>query len=156
MVVAQYVTDALDGAVGRLRNTGLIKWGCFMDHFLDFVFAGSITIAFSLMAPAGMGWLFMALLLTSLAMMTVSFLSFAATNKFRIAFFGVGPTEIRIGYVALNTLVFFSGTGIFSWGVPAVLGAHVIALVIVAHGVQRTLWRLDMAARNAAQSGSDG
>ena len=36
--------------------------------------------------------------------MAVSFLSFAATNQFQIAYYGIGPTEIRIGYVALNTL----------------------------------------------------
>lgn len=151
MVIAQYVTDALDGAVGRLRDTGLVKWGFFMDHFLDTVFAGSIVIAFSLMAPAGMGLWFMALLLVTIAMMVVSFLSFAATNRFRIAFFGVGPTEIRIGYVALNTLVYFVGTGIFSWGVPVLLAANVIALVVVAHGVQKNLWDLDMAAKAAQQ-----
>ena len=148
MVVAQYVTDAFDGAVGRLRQTGLVKWGFFMDHFLDFLFAGSIIIAFSFMAPAGMGWAFMGLLLTSLAMMAVSFLSFAATNQFRIAFFGVGPTEIRIGYLAINTVVYFAGTGIFSWSVPALLAGHDVALALVVHGVQKTLWRLDMDARD--------
>jgi phosphatidylglycerophosphate synthase len=37
-IVLQHVTDMLDGAVGRARNTGLIKWGFYMDHFLDYVF----------------------------------------------------------------------------------------------------------------------
>ena len=29
------ITDALDGAVGRYRNTGAVKWGYFMDHTMD-------------------------------------------------------------------------------------------------------------------------
>ena len=37
-IFLQYVTDMLDGAVGRMRNTGLIKWGFYMDHFLDYIF----------------------------------------------------------------------------------------------------------------------
>ena len=37
-IVLQYLTDLFDGAVGRSRNTGLVKWGFYMDHFLDFVF----------------------------------------------------------------------------------------------------------------------
>jgi len=36
MIVFQYLTDLLDGEIGRRRNTGLIKWGFYMDHFLDF------------------------------------------------------------------------------------------------------------------------
>src|SRR5688572_16316355 len=34
MIVLQYITDLFDGAVGRLRGTGLVRWGFFMDHFL--------------------------------------------------------------------------------------------------------------------------
>src|ERR1700679_2697039 len=33
-ILMQYITDMLDGEVGRSRNTGLIKWGFYMDHFL--------------------------------------------------------------------------------------------------------------------------
>ena len=38
MIVFQYITGLFDGAVGRYRNTGLVKWGFFMDHFLDYIF----------------------------------------------------------------------------------------------------------------------
>ena len=63
---------------------------------------------------------------------------------------------VRLGYVALNTLVFFTGTDIFWWGVPAVLAAHVTALVAVARGVQKNLGRLDMDARDAAEASIGG
>ena len=41
-IVLQYLSDVLDGAVGRYRDTGLVKWGFYMDHFLDFLFLLSI------------------------------------------------------------------------------------------------------------------
>ena len=31
-------TDSFDGALGRRRDTGIPKWGYYMDHLLDFVF----------------------------------------------------------------------------------------------------------------------
>lgn len=38
LIIMQYLTDLLDGAIGRARNTGLILWGFFMDHFLTMSF----------------------------------------------------------------------------------------------------------------------
>jgi phosphatidylglycerophosphate synthase len=32
VIVFQYITDLLDGEIGRKRNTGLIKWGFYMDQ----------------------------------------------------------------------------------------------------------------------------
>ncbi|MDH4147416.1 MAG: hypothetical protein OEY23_19840 [Acidimicrobiia bacterium] len=91
MVIGQYVTDLFDGKIGRDRGTGLVKWGFFMDHFLDLVFAGCTVIAYGLLASPGTELWFGFLLLCSAAMMAVSFLAFAATNEFHIAFFGIGP-----------------------------------------------------------------
>ena len=38
LIVLQYATDAIDGKVGKLRGDGLIRWGYYMDHFLDYAF----------------------------------------------------------------------------------------------------------------------
>ena len=47
MVFMQWFTDCFDGAIGRARNEGLIKWGFYMDHFLDFVFMCSVFTGWS-------------------------------------------------------------------------------------------------------------
>lgn len=143
MVFGQWFTDSFDGSLGKYRQQGLIKWGFFMDHFLDLIFAGSIVIAYSLIAPPGMALAFNLLLLATTVMMGLSFLSFAATNQFQIAFLGVGPTEIRIAYIAINTVLFFTGTGLFSWAVPLALVGHVAAIAFIAWRTQLHLWRLD-------------
>jgi len=144
LVFLQWLTDSLDGSLGKYRRQGLVKWGFFMDHLLDLVFAGSLVIAYSFMVEVW--WLrlcFMALLLVTCATMAVSFLSFAATNKFQIAYYGIGPTEIRIGYIALNTIVYLVGTAVFSWGVPVVLALNVMALLVLTTQTSRNLWRID-------------
>ena len=54
MVVGQWLTDSFDGSLGKYRKQGLVKWGFFMDHLLDLVFAGSIVIGYWFLAkPAG-------------------------------------------------------------------------------------------------------
>lgn len=144
MVVLQWLTDSLDGSLGRHRKQGLVKWGFFADHLLDLIFAGSVVIAYSFLVEARwLQFLFMVLLLVTCATMATSFLSFAATNRFQIAYYGLGPTEIRIGYVALNTLVAFAGTAIFSWGVPLVVLVNVLALGVLVNQTSRTLWAID-------------
>ena len=50
-IALQYLTDLFDGAVGRSRNTGLVKWGFYMDHFLDYVFQCGLIIGYALIAP---------------------------------------------------------------------------------------------------------
>ena len=146
MVFGQWLTDSLDGSLGRTRGEGLVKWGFFMDHFLDTIFAGSMVIGYSFLAPGGTGFLFSMLLLVTMAMMALSFLSFAATNQFQIAHHGIGPTEIRIGYIALNTFVFFVGNGVFWWGLPVVLILNIVVLAGLAWRTQRDLWYIDKAA----------
>lgn len=115
-----------------------------MDHLLDLVFAGSMVIAYSFLVDAWwLELLFLTLLLITCATMAVSFLSFAATNRFQIAYYGIGPTEIRIGYIALNTFVSIIGTTIFSWGVPVVVALNALAFVILAARTSKELWRID-------------
>src|SRR5262245_17890441 len=41
-IAAQYLTDALDGKIGKLRNDGFVRWGHYMDHLLDYVFMAAI------------------------------------------------------------------------------------------------------------------
>ncbi len=144
MVFLQWLTDSLDGSLGKYRKQGLVKWGFFADHLLDFVFAGSIVIAYSFLVDVWwLQLLFMILLLITGATMAVSFLSFAATNQFQVAYYGIGPTEVRISYIALNTFVTIAGIAIFSWGVPFIVALNCVALLILAGQTSKKLWQLD-------------
>ena len=87
-VVLQYLTDLFDGAVGRARSTGLVKWGFYMDHFLDFIFQCALIFDYALISPPELNleWWFFAILTITSGYMVNSFLSFAATNEFEIYF----------------------------------------------------------------------
>ena len=144
MVAGQWLTDSFDGSLGKYRKQGLVKWGFYMDHLLDFVFQGSLVIAYSFLVEADwLIFLFLLLLLISSSTMAVSFLSFAATNQFQIAYYGIGPTEIRIGYIILNTFVFFVGTAVFSWGVPVIVALNTVAFVVLATQASKNIWQID-------------
>lgn len=150
MIVCQYLTDLFDGAVGRLRGTGLVKWGFFMDHFLDYIFLSALIMAYAMVAPPGYDLWFLGLLALTGAHMVHSFLSFAATNEFRIAFFGIGPTEMRLVFIAINAFIILTGARTYAITLPAVTAVVLIALVVSVVHTQRRLWILDMAAKAAA------
>lgn len=152
MIAAQYFTDLLDGAVGRTRDTGLVKWGFFMDHLLDFLFLNTLVIGYAIIAPAGMHYWFMAVMLLSGGLMVNSFLTFAATNQFEIYFNGFGPTEFRVLLIAANTLVSMTGTAHFAWTVPTVTVMFALGLAALTWRNHRLLWATDMDEKAAREN----
>ncbi|MEO7995999.1 MAG: CDP-alcohol phosphatidyltransferase family protein [Gemmatimonadaceae bacterium] len=151
MIVFQYLTDLFDGAVGRYRNTGLIKWGFFMDHFLDFIFLCAMITAYHTVAPPGLDMWFVLLLGLTGAHMTHSFLAFAATNEFRIAYNGVGPTEMRLAFIGINAFIIFTWPNYYHYTLPALTVAVLTGLIFVVVNTQRQLWHIDMEAKRAAE-----
>ena len=49
MLFMQWFTDSFDGSLGRYRDTGIPKWGFFMDHFLDFIFMSAIFLGYAIL-----------------------------------------------------------------------------------------------------------
>jgi len=143
-IVAQYITDLLDGAIGRSRNTGLVKWGYYMDHFLDYVFLCAMLIGYSLLIPNHLRYVMFFVMAVFCGFMVNSFLQFAATNKFRIAYWGIGPTEMRIGFILINTLIIYVNQSFYVRAVPYVLGFATFGLFFTAFNTQRQLWFMDM------------
>jgi len=151
MVVFQYITDLFDGAVGRRRNTGLVKWGFYMDHFLDYVFLACLITGYSIISPPGLEFYFMMILLATGGFMVNSFLSFAATNQFEIYFFGIGPTEIRIVFIIINTSIIYLGTKYFYQGVPIYTVIVIISLAYMVFRSHKVLWAIDMKNKRDAE-----
>src|SRR3989338_10868377 len=149
MIVMQYLTDAFDGAVGRLRNTGLIKWGYYMDHFLDYVFLCSILIGYSFVFKFNdeFNSLFFVLAIFG-AFMVNSYLSFASTNEFKIEYLHIGPTEIRLLFIFINTMVVAFGSTHLRWSLPWVLIFSLFGLCYVVYETQKYIWKKDMEEKN--------
>lgn len=135
-ILGQYVTDMLDGAIGRLRNTGLIKWGFYMDHFLDFVFLSSIVIGYSFLLPSSYLLLSMLCLTLSAGFMVHTLMDFAITNHFKISVGFFGVSEARISVILLNVTLIVFGKGLLIGAFPFVVGALFIALCVMVYKSQ--------------------
>ncbi len=144
MIFFQYVTDLFDGAVGRYRNTGLIKWGYYMDHFLDYVFLCSILIGYALILPGEFDYRIFWILVLFGAFMVNSYLSFAATNRFRITYLKIGPTEVRLIFIIINTLLIMFGKTYMVRALPYVFIASALGLTYVVYRTQKEIWDIDM------------
>lgn len=144
MVVLQYLTDLFDGELGRRRNTGLVKWGFYMDHFLDYIFLCSLVFVGYMISPRGLEIWYFALVVILGAYMVNSFLSFGATNEFQIYHYGIGPTEMRVVFILINTFIIFFGTNTFSILLPIVVLLCLVGLIINTYQIQKRLWLFDM------------
>ncbi len=147
MIFLQYITDLLDGAIGRARDTGLIKWGFYMDHLLDYLFLLSILIGYSFLVNDHFKFMLFFVMALFGAFMVNSFLQFAATNEFRISYLGVGPTEVRILFIGINTLLIFFGKTYLARALPIVLILSAFGLFVTVFRTQKDLWKIDMDAK---------
>jgi archaetidylinositol phosphate synthase len=151
MIVLQYLTDLFDGELGRQRNTGLVKWGFYMDHFLDYIFLCSLVFVGYMISPAGLEIWYFALVVILGGYMVNSFLFFGATNEFQIYYYGFGPTETRVVFILINTFIIFFGTGSFNMLLPATVILCLIGLIMNSWQIQKKLWRHDMQAKHMNQ-----
>lgn len=152
MILLQYLTDLVDGAIGRLRNTGLVRWGYFMDHFLDYVFLTCLLIGYSFVLAEAEKDLLFFVLATFGAFMVNSFLMFSATNKFQISYFKIGPTELRLIFILVNSALAIFGTTKMGGALPYVLSASFLGLCVLVYKTQDELWKEDMKAKKSGNS----
>jgi hypothetical protein len=143
MIALQWVTDFFDGKVGKHRGTGLVKWGFYMDHLLDYVFLCAVVGAYAFVLPAASHTHLLLVLAVFGGFMVNSFLSFAATGRFHISHGKLGPTEFRLALVLINSLVVFYGTRRMAKALPYVAACGFVALCVLAYRTQRELWLRD-------------
>jgi phosphatidylglycerophosphate synthase len=144
MLFLQWLTDSLDGALGKYRDFGIPKWGYYMDHLLDYGFMSAALGGYAILFDGRERTLWLVLIPVFGGFMVNSYLSFAATSEFKITFMGTGPTESRLALVILNTCIIAFGTGFVETALPwapYVLGS---ALIIIVYRTQRHIWQVDM------------
>ena len=151
MLFLQWFTDSFDGALGRYRDTGIPKWGYHMDHFLDFVFMCAVLIGYALLFEDRSRILFLMLVPVYGSLMVNSYLSFAATNEFKITFLGLGPTEVRLLLILLNTALILFGTIFVRVALPYAFATGLIVVIVVVYRTQKYVWRIDMEDKRARQ-----
>jgi phosphatidylglycerophosphate synthase len=149
MIVFHYFTDHFDGKLGKFRDTGLRKWGFYMDHLFDYGFLCSILIGYSFLLPQRAIFIMLLVLCVFSSFMFHTFLMLAATEEFKVSFSRFGPTELRVALIVVNALLVRFGTWGLTGALPWVAGCGTVALVLLAYRAQKRLWQSDMLAKQA-------
>lgn len=151
MIALQWVTDFFDGKVGKYRGTGLVRWGFYMDHLLDFVFLCAVLGAYAFVLPERSHLHLFLVLAVFGGFMVNSFLAFAATGRFHISHGKLGPTEFRAALIVINSLLVFYGTRRMTKVLPYIAACGFAALCVLAYRTQRELWQSDMGQRRQTE-----
>jgi len=144
MIFLQYVTDHYDGKVGKYRGTGLVRWGYYMDHLLDYVFLCSVIIGYAFILPERSRYQVLIMLAIFAGYEVSTFLSFAATDRLQISYFKFGPTEFRLALIIINALLVQYGTKKMIGGLKYVNIGAAIGLVLLIYRTHKVIWELDM------------
>ena len=133
--ILNWFGDALDGTLARYRNIQRPKYGFFLDHTVD---------AFcQLLIVMGLGlspyFTFRVACLGLIGYFMISILVYVRTcveGVFQISYAKIGPTEVRLILIGLNTAIYFLGNPLVTlpWGETSAcdLFAATLAIALIA------------------------
>jgi phosphatidylglycerophosphate synthase len=105
-LIVNWLGDSLDGTLARVRKVERPRYGFFLDHTTDLL--SQALIAFGLgLSPYVRFEVACLMLIAYYVAAAFTFVRRIASGTFGIAYFGVGPTEVRIGLLLFNALVYF-------------------------------------------------
>jgi phosphatidylglycerophosphate synthase len=104
LLVVHWVGDSLDGTLARVRRIERPRYGYYLDHLVDALSTALIGIGlglspFMLLATG-------TLIVVAYLMLSINvYLESQAFGRFSIGYGLVGPTEVRVILIVLNTLL---------------------------------------------------
>lgn len=155
MIAFHWITDHFDGKVGKYRNTGLERWGYYMDHLLDYFFLCSVTIGYAFILPERSRYQLLFMLAIFGAYDISTFLAFAATDRLQISYLKFGPTEFRVALIVVNALLILFGTRYMISSLKYVNTGAVVGLCVMVYKTQKRIWKLDMERKDGWATNSD-
>lgn len=134
--------DSLDGTVARVRNQQRPRYGYYVDHVIDL--AGTALLFGGLAASGYMSPTIAALVVAAFFLVSAeTYLATHARGVFKMAFIGVGPTELRIllaaGALALinSPILHVPAIGeVLLWDLGGVIGAAGMAMTFLVSSAQ--------------------
>lgn len=102
LLVFQWIGDSLDGTLARVRGTERPTYGFYLDHLVDAIATACIGIGLGL-SPFMLLSVGTLIVVGYLILSINVYLESMAFNRFSIGYGKIGPTEIRLLLIALNT-----------------------------------------------------
>ena len=122
MLVVNWLGDSLDGTLARVRGTQRPKYGYYLDHVVDAFSTAVIGLGIGLSPYVYLG-LALGIVVVYLAMSINVYLESTVFGVFKISYGRIGPTEVRLILIFLNTAAFIT-TG---WPSPLPVPIDVLA-----------------------------
>ncbi|HEX8120211.1 MAG TPA: CDP-alcohol phosphatidyltransferase family protein [Solirubrobacteraceae bacterium] len=119
LLVVHWLGDSLDGTLARLRRIERPTYGYYLDHLVDAFATAVICVGLGL-SPHMLLATGLVIALAYLLLSINTYLETSAFGSFDLGYGRVGPTEIRLVLIALNTAL----------ALGAGLGTHVAGLDI--------------------------
>lgn len=138
-----WLGDSLDGTLARFRNCPRPRYGFYVDHIVDafgalFLLGGLALSGY--MSP----WLALGLLVAYLMLSIEVYLASYTLGDFKISYFKMGPTELRlllsIGNLALlwKPVVHLAGRAYRLFDVGATIGVSGMMLILLISVIKNT------------------
>ena len=102
LLVVHWLGDSLDGTLARVRRIERPTYGYYLDHLVDAIATAVIGIGLGL-SPHLLLATGMVLVIAYLVLSINTYLETQALGVFRLGYGRLGPTEARLGLIALNT-----------------------------------------------------
>jgi phosphatidylglycerophosphate synthase len=150
LLVVNWFGDSLDGTLARFRNRCRPRYGFYVDHVVD-TFGALFLLGGLALSPYMSAWAAAAVLVAYFMLAIHVYLATYSLGVFKIAFGGLGGTELRLVLAAVNALIFVwpsvtvAGVTVLPLDVAGVLVALglVITLVVAVGRATRTLYNLE-------------
>jgi phosphatidylglycerophosphate synthase len=131
--IINWVGDSMDGTLARYRHIERPKYGFYIDHVTDVLTEIIIILGLGLSPYIS----FSVASMCCIAYITMSVLVYVRMNvmgEFKISYGKLGPTEVRVLAIILNTVMYFSGlhTLKFSLGsVPIAISPYDLVVSVI-------------------------
>lgn len=101
--VINWYGDSLDGTLARVRGTQRPVYGFFLDHNIDGVTMGIMSVGAGLSDMLNL-YIAMAVLAAYLLLSISVYINAHLKGEFKLTYAGMGPTEFRLIMIAVNAL----------------------------------------------------
>lgn len=129
LLVVNWFGDSLDGTLARVRRVERPRYGYYLDHSVDAFSTAAIGIGIGLSPYVDLG-VALGVVVVYLALSINVYLESAVFGVFRLAYSRLGPTEVRIILIAVNTVLALSKeTPVANWAL-AVLAVGMLGMLV--------------------------
>ncbi|HWM08712.1 MAG TPA: CDP-alcohol phosphatidyltransferase family protein [Solirubrobacteraceae bacterium] len=104
LLVVHWLGDSLDGTLARVRRSERPRYGYYLDHLVDAIATALIGIGLGL-SPYMLLVTGLAIVIAYLVLSINTYLETNALGVFSLGYGRLGPTEARLGLVAVNSLL---------------------------------------------------